>query len=575
MKRFLMPLMGMMVLLLPFLSQAQYALTPISLDQRINNSDLIIEAEVMESVSFINNLDQHIYTANHLKVYKIFKGFASTAQVTLISPGGIVGDIGESVCPSIDLNTGTIGTFFLYQSDMTSEVFTKAYQPFSGPQGCIYYDLESNIGSDVFNEYNSLENIYQKIELTTNQNFIAVTPLNLPTQKSNKAVKPVISSISPISVAAGIGDEIEIRGENFGNSKGIGKVSFLNASTGNPFVEPVSSQYLLWSDTLIRIIIPSQAGSGSVRVEQDGLALFIGFEIRFSQLNFGSSNPNPTLMIDDNNAGGFTWKMSNGFFANTDAKNSLERAMNSWSDKTCINWENGASTVVDRDFRDGTNNVRFGITGELPTGVLAHTRNYYQDCGASTAYTTEIDLTFDPDRNWNYDEGNPGSSQYDIETVAVHELGHAHQLGHVKDKNDFMAATVTPGITKRVLGTNNIEAGLYVMKYSASPKECGPESMDPKAGCTLPIGVEDIISENNFEIFPNPFNHVLNFEFKSTDFISLYIMDVQGRIIYENFEIENQSSLSWIVPQNIPNGMYIVRLQNGSEWSHDKVMLNR
>ena len=184
-------------------------------------------------------------------------------------------------------------------------------------------------------------------------------------------------------------------------------------------------------------------------------------------------------------------------------------------------------------------------------------------------------MTFDPDRNWNYDEGNPGSSQYDLETVAVHELGHAHQLGHVNDKNDFMAATAAPGQTKRDLGVNNIEAGLYVMKYSASPKECGPESMDPKAGCILPIGIDDVNSENKYEIFPNPFNQVLNFEFSSGDYNSLLIMDVQGRIVYENNAIENQSSLKWNVPKNLPNGMYIVRLQNELEWNHEKVLLNR
>jgi len=575
MKIFLLHLLGMMMMVHPMISKAQFALEPISLDQRIDHSDLIIEGEVVKRTAFINSKDQHIYTANQIKIYKIFKGFSSVEQVILLSPGGVVGNIGESVCPSINLNVGTIGTFFLYKSDITNESFVDSYQPFSGPQGCIHYDMTSNKAADVFNEFISFEDVYQKILRNTGKNYTNVNPLKIKPVSADKAAKPVILSVDPINVAAGIGDEIEIRGESFGNTKGIGKVAFLNASTGDPFVEPVSSQYLLWSDTLIRVIVPSGAGSGSVRVEQDGVSIFIGLKIRFAQLNFGNSNPNPVLMIDDNDEGGFTWEMSNGFYGNTDAKNSLERAMKSWSDNTCINWENGSPTVIDRDYKDGTNNIRFGVSGELPNGVLAHTRNYYSDCGTSTAYTTEIDLTFDPDRNWNYDAGSPGLNQYDIETIGVHELGHAHQLGHVRDNVDFMSPTVGTGVMKRDLGTNNIEAGLFVMKHSAAVKECGPESMTAQAGCQLPMEVGEIVLPGAVSIYPNPFKESLIFQFESDHFETIRVVDAQGRTVYENNDIDGISNHQWSVPQNLPNGMYIALLQNEFEISSKKVILSR
>ena len=119
------------------------------------------------------------------------------------------------------------------------------------------------------------------------------------------------------------------------------------------------------------------------------------------------------------------------FDANTNAKNSFIRAMESWRDVTCVNWEVIEPTPSNTTAQDGTNIVRFGNSGELSAGVLATTFSRYLSCNLSKIwYVSEIDLTYDPDVTWNFDASSPKFSEFDIESVTLHELGHAHQLGH-------------------------------------------------------------------------------------------------------------------------------------------------
>lgn len=69
---------------------------------------------------------------------------------------------------------------------------------------------------------------------------------------------PRISTLSPQSVK--YGETLAIRGQGFGTSRGTGKVVF----NGN--VEPASSDYVSWSDTEIRVRVPTGARKGEIRV---------------------------------------------------------------------------------------------------------------------------------------------------------------------------------------------------------------------------------------------------------------------------------------------------------------------
>ncbi|KAK6266507.1 hypothetical protein QUC31_017344 [Theobroma cacao] len=62
---------------------------------------------------------------------------------------------------------------------------------------------------------------------------------------------------------------------------------------------------------------------------------------------------------------------------------------------------------------------------------------------------------YDADENWST---NPTTvNQIDVESVAVHEIGHLLGLGHSRDPNAIMFALYMPGTIKRNLGQDDID----------------------------------------------------------------------------------------------------------------------
>ena len=81
-----------------------------------------------------------------------------------------------------------------------------------------------------------------------------------------------------------------------------------------------------------------------------------------------------------------------------------------------------------------------------PQGVLAH----------ATPPASDAIFHFDADENWSE---NPGPNQMDLESVAVHEIGHLLGLDHNDDpKADaIMSSGIPSGIAKRDLRADDIQ----------------------------------------------------------------------------------------------------------------------
>ncbi|KAJ0053868.1 hypothetical protein Pint_02754 [Pistacia integerrima] len=77
-----------------------------------------------------------------------------------------------------------------------------------------------------------------------------------------------------------------------------------------------------------------------------------------------------------------------------------------------------------------------------PGNVLAH------------AFQPKIGLFhYDADESWST---NPNSNQVDLESVAVHEIGHLLGLGHSMDRNAIMFSEIPAGTVKRELNQDDI-----------------------------------------------------------------------------------------------------------------------
>lgn len=131
------------------LSLAQYFIQNILLNQRVNDSKIIVEAEVISKKGFEDEATGRIYTANELKVlYSTLKG-SNHQTITLFTFGGQVGDRLESASPSLQLEIGQVGVFLLDQK-VEFNNSTSWYFGVTGPTSFIQYNKLNRRAVDAF-----------------------------------------------------------------------------------------------------------------------------------------------------------------------------------------------------------------------------------------------------------------------------------------------------------------------------------------------------------------------------------------------------------------------------------------
>jgi hypothetical protein len=91
---------------------------------------------------------------------------------------------------------------------------------------------------------------------------------------------------------------------------------------------------------------------------------------------------------------------------------------------------------------------------------------------------------------WNYATTAPAFAQYDFESVMLHELGHAHGLGHVIDAAKTMHYSISNGSSKRVLSVAEISGGNFKMAHSTATQCVGTNKMTAITGACTVVPVE-------------------------------------------------------------------------------------
>ncbi|CAK9146269.1 unnamed protein product, partial [Ilex paraguariensis] len=90
-------------------------------------------------------------------------------------------------------------------------------------------------------------------------------------------------------------------------------------------------------------------------------------------------------------------------------------------------------------------------------------------------------LHLDDDENWvvdgNFIDAPSGTSAVDLESVAVHEIGHLLGLGHSSVEEAIMYPTISSGSRKTELANDDIE-GIQVL-YGANPNYNGTSTLTP------------------------------------------------------------------------------------------------
>lgn len=125
----------------------------------------------------------------------------------------------------------------------------------------------------------------------------------------------------------------------------------------------------------------------------------------------------------------------------------VRRALATWAGALCgMTFSETADSSSDLATAWYTGNHGDGFSFDGPGNVLAHAF-FPPPCGGSFAGQ----MHFDDAENWSLD----GVSGFDLETVALHEIGHLLGLGHSSDPNAVMFASY--GGVRRVLHQDDVD----------------------------------------------------------------------------------------------------------------------
>lgn len=577
---------------------AQISLSEISLKEQIKNSTQVIEGKVLGKKSFWDTNHKMIYSVHTIEVYKVFKG-EPVNTLEIITEGGFVGMEGITVSHGLELNEGDFGVFTLHDANIsfntTLKSTLKQFKVYSSMQGYYRYDLYLDEAVNIFKKVKGIKNsLYKLIFDITKKNYIEMTPLgSVINKKSNVTTKTSLVAVnnisfSPTTITAGAKSVLTINGTGFGNS--MGTVGFRNADDGgNTFINALNTELLSWSDTQITVEVPSDAGSGNIRVTDSNGASATSsgnLTVSFSNLNVinNSGVAFPTQHYNDNGLGGYTWEMESRFFNDSDhpgAKAAFLAAIDTWRCTTKINWSvnNTASQETTRETSGNLVAFDGGTLAELPAGVLGITYTQYagRNCSSSGIiwFVTGFDIIFNKDVNWYFGNGTIQNGQFDFESVALHELGHAHQLGHVINQDDLMHFQTRSRTIYSNLHTNSIAGGNAVQVRSTTNQICG---INPPAGlmvnysgtCTLSHAEETW--SNSIHIFPNPTKdrvNILNESVVKLDKVILY--DMSGRIIAEYPILNND--VNTINLSGVSKGIYFINILSKNTVITKKIIL--
>jgi len=289
-------------------------------------------------------------------------------------------------------------------------------------------------------------------------------------------LKNEAGDINPIFITGSIeaSDELIIEGSGFGTSPGT--IDFPNSDSGGRTRTTIeqTTDISSWTDVQIRVKIPSRVGSGNIIVKNTAGSTVGSAPIKISfALNslyssfrsFDSKTRQNVKFTNRNDAGGYTIQLnSTSGFAASQAVVPLEQAVNTWICASGVNWQLDKSGTTEGFANDG--NCVILYEPNLPIGVLGITTSRYKASGNSSCsfhntvwYLKEFDIQFIPRESlgsfdWNFGPWPPQISQYDFQSIALHELGHAHGLGHVIDEAEIMHYSIRNGIERRTVTTH-------------------------------------------------------------------------------------------------------------------------
>jgi hypothetical protein len=534
---------------------AECGLYEIPIKQRIELSEVVAEGRVIGQHAFWNPEHTLIYTLNIIEVSKIFKG-QPVQQLRIITEGGALDGKFVHVTPSLSLQNGETG-IFLAESSPVGDPMLKNMRCIGGPQGFLRFDPFDGTASAAYSHYADRNELFTELHAMLGNEIIIKT---FPEKSNKNPAPPQINSFSPATVSAGTKSILSINGSGFGNTSG--SLWFKNANDGgNTFISCHPTQILSWTDNQITAYVPSLAGTGQIRVATSGGAAVIStasLNVTWAEINLINNNTVYTPRLGNIAQGGYLFNYQNGFKSNIPAVTAFEKGLESWRCASFVKFEkSGQGSAATCEGIDGNSMIMFDNGScKLPTGYLAQTFVYYSGCATGSDFyvsADEIDIKFasNPGSGWNFGPGGTSGGKYDLQSVAIHELGHAHQLDHIINLGKVMHFALPTNLDVRTLDAGtDISGGNSVMSrsiVSALPCVGGMQSLSVNSCGMNPNSVSSEIQNDDIvSFYPNPSSGLTNIEipesFVGSSDVKIY--NSLGQVVLELAIQERRASIS-------------------------------
>lgn len=559
----------------------------IPINDRVASAQAIIHGRVIAQRSVWDDAERSIYTLNTVVVHDVWKGASNIADtITVLTEGGDFGSYGRTVIGTLKLSVGDVGYLLLEYPRKNDVTFSRSnasafYRPYAEQQALMIANESSQLvdcwGSTGLSSAQYEAQILRDLQHRVVSQRPAEPHAKRQTNKSIEAIQKL--TMVTDKVIGGAGQTATIRGTGFGAERGSNYVTFTSDGTNyHPAEYARTFVYRKWTDDEIVVEVPPSY-SGKVRVVLGDKVCESMNPMRVTS-NLSPRTINPLTYnnhVNMNSKGGYTWSLDKVLYDNMESRTCIESVMRQFRCKTGMNFDVAPEgTTVGYKLNDGVNAIIFDAPGyELGAGAVAYCDWIWYSCivGNETFYyIRDTDCRLSTKFNWYYGNGkNPEFGMAKLRYVLYHEIGHAHQFGHVNEPGESMhpivqALPAEEWLQRDTITESEQRAGRIVTQRCRdfTFRGCGVTPIAPPStdDCNSDVtsDVEDIHKgAQDIFIAPNPATEIINIHFGTSKLpvTAITIVDLLGIVRQTHVVAHGSESISLSVAA-LPAGRYSI-----------------